>query len=209
MTDFYAKIHGTLGGSRTWSMGFHLTGGVSEASLSATFNAATIALFNTATDGIKNYVTSDVVATTTEVITLSAAMKLVSHTFATVNVTGVASGQSLPWQNSELVRMYSTTNNTKSANGHAYMPPFAESFVSAHVLTAGAMASMKTVYDVFFPAIHTSGVQSFVYNRRMLKDGTPPFTKHLLNAYELSNKPTTQRGRVRKVLPAYTLGGAF
>lgn len=209
MSDFLAKIHGTLGGTRTWSMGFHLTGGVTEAALSSTFNAAAVALFNTTTDGIKNYVTSDVVATQSEVISLNAQMKLLSHTFATVNVTGIASGQSLPWNVAELVRLGSTVLDIKAARGHVYLPPAAESTVSAHVMTAGFLASMKTVFDVFFPAIHTSGVQSFVFNRLPLKDGTPAYTKRIMDFYEISNKPSSQRGRVRKVLPSYTLGGAF
>lgn len=209
MTDFLCKIHGTLGGTLGWSMGFHLTGGVTEAALSSTFNAAAITLFNTTTDGIKNYCTSDVVATTTETISLNAQMKLLSHTFGTVNVTGVATGQSLPWDTAFLIQPYSTVLDIKAARGHAYGPPPAQSALSAHVFTSGFMTSMKNVWDVFFPALHTSGVTSFTYNRKPLKDGTAAFTKRTQNAYKISNKPSSQANRVNKVIPTYTLGGAF
>ncbi len=39
--------------------------------------------------------------------------------------------------------------------------------------------------------------------------GTPAFTKQLLSAYRLSNKPSTQRRRTKKVPTTYTNGGAF
>jgi hypothetical protein len=209
VTDFYARIHGLLGGVRPWSMGFHLTGGVTEAALSATFNAAANALFTTAVNGIENLVTADVTTTLTTVATLNATMKQLSFTQATMATTGTAAGNSLPWSSAELVRLGSSTLDIKAARGHIYIPPMAQSELVSHVISAGALASLKAVFDVFFPAIHTSGVQSFVFNRKALKDGTPPFTKRIMDFYELSNKPSTQRGRVRKVIPTFTLGGAF
>jgi hypothetical protein len=208
MTDFHARIIGTLGGSRPWSMGFHLTGSVSEGTLSTTFTNAAIALFDTTTDGIKNYVTSDVVAVSTEVDTLSPTMTVVSGTTGTVNVTGIATGDSLPWHEAFLVQEYSTSK-LKGARAYQYGPPLAETFSASHVWTAGFMASAKIVFDVFFPAIHASGVQSFSFNRLADVDGTPAFTKQLLSAYRLSNKPSTQRRRTKKVPTTYTNGGAF
>lgn len=190
-------------------MGFHLTGGVTEAALSATFNAAANNLFTAAVNGIENLVTADVTTTKTRVATLNASMKQLSFTDAALVTTGTAAGNSLPWNAAELVRLGSSVLDIKAARGHVYLPPMAQSELVAHVLTAGAIASLKAVFDVFFPAIHTSGVQSYVFNRKALKDGTPPFTKRIMDFYELSNKPSTQRGRVRKVLPTFTLGGAF
>lgn len=187
----------------------HLTGGVTEAALAATFNAAASALFTTATDGIQHLVTSDVTTTDTVVRTLGATMKTVSKTVTALALTGDGSGQSLPWKDSCVVEMYNSVILTKKAKGSFYLPAFAQSQLAADVYISANQESLQDVFDVFFPAIHTSGVQSFSFNARTLKDGTAPFTKTLLDKYRVSDKPTSQKGRTRKIIPTYTIGTAF
>lgn len=209
MTDFKCEIRGLIGATRRWSMGMHLTGGVSEAALAATFNAAASALFTTATDGIQHLVTSDVTTTDTVVRTLNVTMKTLSKTTSALALTGDGSGQSLPWKDSCVVEMYSSILNQKRARGSFYLPPFAQSQLAADVYISANQESLQDVLDVFFPAIHTSGVQSFSFNSKPLKDGTPAFTKTILDKYRVSDKPTSQKGRTRKIIPTYTIGTAF
>ena len=89
------------------------------------------------------------------------------------------------------------------------LPALAQSQLAADIYLAATMESLQDVFDVFFPAIHASGMQSFSYNQRVLKDGTPAFTVSLLNSYRLSDKPSSQRRRTRKIIPTYYQGGAF
>jgi hypothetical protein len=208
MTDFRYVLEGTYGGTKKWTFGGHLTGGVSEATLATTVQNAAIALFNTATDGIKNYVCSDVALTNIRVVTLGPTMKGITQTTLAAAVTGVAGGQSLPWLTSTLVRELAPTI-IKSGRGYMYLPASAESTVSAHVFTGAYIASLKVVLDVFFPAIHSGGVSSFSYNKVPRKDLTPAFTKVLMTSYEISNKPSHQERRVADITPAYTTGGAY
>lgn len=190
-------------------MGYHLAGSVSEGTLSSTFNAAAIALFNTTTNGLKNYLTSDIVAVSTEVDTLDpTTFAVTSGTTATVNVTGVASGETLPWHEAMLIQQYSSSKK-KGARAYQYVPAPAVSSLASHEWTAAFMASAKIVFDVFFPAIHASSVTSFSFNALEDVDLTPAHTIQTLSAYRIRKQPSTQRRRVKKIPSTYTLGGAF
>jgi hypothetical protein len=209
VTNYRCRVFGLLGASRPWSMKFTLAGGLSEAALSANFSAACSTLFTTAADGLQNLMTSDVTVTGTETQTLGPTMNKISATPTTLAIAGTAAGASLPWKDSALIEMSSTINTQKRFHGKVFLPPFAQSQLAADVYLAATMESVVDVFDVFFPAIHASGMQSFSYNHRLLKDLTPPYTVSFLNAYRASDKPTAQRRRVRKIVPTYYNGGAF
>jgi hypothetical protein len=189
-------------------MRWYLTGGVSEAALSATFNAAATALFTTAADGIQHLMCADVATSVTEVATLSALMTEVSKTTAAMALTGDAAGNSLPWD-SAFIERYNFAGVRKNQRGLTHLPPLAQSTLASHVMVPATAESLQDVFDVFFPAIHTGGVQSFVFNRKVLKDGTAPFSKQFPIGYEISDKPGSVEARADKVLPTYYPGGAF
>jgi len=185
-----------------------LTGGVSEATLSGTFNTAANTLFSTAADGIQNFMCSDVATTVTEVATLSATMKEISKTTAALAFTGTASGNSLPWDSAYIER-YTFPGVKKSQRGLTHLPPLAQSTLATHAMTPAVAESLQDVFDVFFPFIHTSGVQSFVFNAKVLKDGTAAYTKQFPTGYEISDKPGSVEARADKVLPTYYPGSTF
>jgi hypothetical protein len=208
VTDFRCTINGLLGGVRPWSMRWYLTGGVTEAAMSATFNAAATALFSTAADGIQHLMCADVTTVNTKVATLSGSMTEVSQTLAAMALTGDAAGNSLPWDTAFLER-YTFPGVKKSQRGFTHLPPMAQSTLVSHVMTPAVAESLQDVFDVFFPAIHTGGVQSFVFNGKNLKDGTVKHTKEIPTGYEISDKPGSVEARADKVLPTYYPGGAF
>lgn len=209
MANYRCIIHGLLGASRPWTCTFHLTGGLTESAMETQFNNAVTALWTTAADGIQNLTTSDVTVVSTETQTLNASMKKLSGTPLNNAIAGTAAGASLPWKDAVLIEMYNTGQTSKRFHGKVFLPTLAQSQLAADVYIAAATESLQDVLDVFFPAIHASGMQSFSYNQRMLKDGTPPFTVSTLNQYRISDKPSTQRRRVRKIIPTYTIGTAF
>ena len=177
--------------------------------MSTQFSAAVSTLWTTAADGIQNLTTSDVTVTGTETDTLNVSMKKLSGTPTTLAIAGTASGQSLDWRSSLLLEMSNTGFTQKRFKGKVFLPALAQSQLAADIYLAATMESLQDVFDVFFPAIHASGMQSFSYNQRVLKDGTPAFTVSLLNSYRLSDKPSSQRRRTRKIIPTYYQGGAF
>jgi hypothetical protein len=189
-------------------MQYYLTGGVTEAAMSATFNAAATALFSTAADGIQHLMCADVATTTTEVATLNASMRETSKTIAAMALTGDAAGNSLPWDTGYIER-YTFPGVTKAERGLTHLPPLAQSTLVAHVMTAATAESLQDVFDVFFPAIHTSGVQSFVFNDRVTVSSPVLYTKRFPTGYDISDKPGSVEGRADKVLPTYYPGGAF
>jgi len=207
MPNYSLKVNGLLGGSLPWSFGLFASGAGSESATSATFNTAVGTLFTTATNGIQNFITSDVTVTGTVTSTLNATMHQVTSTPGSLSITGTATGASLPWSVAEVITTL-TGFSQKSGHGRIFLPPFAESTVAAHIITSGTVTSLKTVFDTFFSTLVTDSILPFIFNRKALKDGTPPFTQKPLNSpyFKIGNKPHSQRRRVSKLVPTYVSG---
>jgi hypothetical protein len=178
-----------------------MTGAASESSLATTFNTAAGTLFTTATDGLENFMSA-------EVSTLNATMHQTTKTTNGLTITGTDANASLPWSIAEVVTLRSALA-TKYGHGRIYLPPFAEDQVASHVLLSATLTSMKTVFDQFFTTVTGAGVSFFIFNKKTLKNGQAPYTKTLLNAFDISNKPARQSRRVSKVVPTRTTGGSI
>jgi hypothetical protein len=209
VTDFHVKILGTFNTTESWSTSIKLTGPLSLATMTTQAASAVTALFNTATDGLKNYMTSAVVCTGITVYQVSSATQRAElKQSASVGVTGVATGDSLLLRDAVLVEMYGA-GLPKNNRGYMYFPPISEGNSNGLVWSPAFMASAKTVFDVFFPAIKAGGMSAYSFNRATTKAGLPPFSKTLMTSYAVTNKPSTQDRRVNPQVGVRTLGGAF
>jgi hypothetical protein len=205
VANFSGRVNGLLGASLPWSFGFWMTATISEAAVSTAFNTNISALFTTATNGLQNFMSADVTVTGTVVSTLNATMHQTTATRASLALTGTDANASLPWHNAEVVTLRSV-QATKSGHGRIYLPPFAEDQVTAHVIKSATVTSMVTVFNSFFSAMNTAGVSFFVFNKKPLKDGTPAYTQHVLQTFDVPNKPARQARRVSKVVPTRVAG---
>jgi len=209
VTDFSGRVNGLLGAVLPWSFGFWMTGApASEGALATAFNNATSSLFTTAVNGLENFMSADVTVTGTVVSTLNATLHQTTQTINTLSITGTDANASLPWSTAEVVTLRSNLA-TKYGHGRIFLPPFAEDQIAAHVIKAATLTSMKTVFDAFFTSVTGAGVSFFIYNKKTLKNGQAPYTKTLLQAFDLSNKPAQQRRRVSKLVPTRTTGGVI
>lgn len=205
MANFRAQMFGTLGGTLPWSTGLWLSGAIVEGTLATDFDDAAQNLFDTTTDGLKNFMSADVVLTGTSVSTLNATMHQTTKTTSSDDVPGIDANASLPWNIAEVVTLRSPLA-TKYGHGRMFLPPFAEDQIVAHVIKSATIASMAIVFDAFFAALIGAGATPFIFNKRTRKDGTAPYTVTNLTSYDLSNKPAQQRRRVSKVIPTRVVG---
>lgn len=206
-TNYRAVCEGLLGGTLPWSYHMNLQSSAVESTVASNWAARNATLWNTATDGLKNFMSADVVFNNTFVTTLNATFHQTTKTenASGLPITGSDANASLPWSIAEVVTLR-TPFATKSGHGRFFLPPMAEDNIVAHVIKASTITSMKTVFDVFFAGLIADGHIPFVYNARTLKDGTLPFTIKLCTSYDLSNKPARQSRRVSKVVPTRTPG---
>lgn len=206
MTTFSCRINGLIGGSLPWSTGFDASGSLSEAAASTLFNAQATALWNTATNGLQNFMNADITTTNTRVVTLDpVTFRQTTGTTATMAIAGTDANASLPWDTAHVITLRSVQLK-KSGHGRMYLPAFAEDQIVSHVLKAATTAKMKIVFDAFWAALVSGGLQPVLFNRRVLNDGTPPFTMKNLTTYDISDKPAQQRRRVSKVIPTRLAG---
>jgi hypothetical protein len=205
MANFRAQIYGTLGGSLPWSTGLWLSGDIVEGTLATDFGDAVATLWDTADNGLKNFMSADVVLTGTSVSTLNATMHQTTKTDVSADIAGIDDNASLPWNIAEVVTLRSP-QATKFGHGRMFLPPFAEDQVLAHVIIADTLASMVTVFNAFFASLTGAGATPFIFNKRTRKDGTAPYTVTDLTYYDVSNKPAQQRRRVSKIVPGRSIG---
>jgi hypothetical protein len=84
-----------------------------------------------------------------------------------------------------------------------YLPAMVETAVNADVLISSAQTRVHSAVNALFAAIRADGSTVFVANKRVLTDGTVPFTKSVILTQLVSNKPARQSKRVRKVAAVY------
>jgi hypothetical protein len=203
VTDYRIKVYGLLGGTLPWSWSRLMTGAVSEAALAATLDTATNTLWTTATNGIQSLTTSNVTLTGTQVSTLNATLHETSKTVTARSLAGTASGSELPWECSVIVG-FTGSQITKVDRGRVRFPAFAASTLSAGLLSAGTVASLKAVLDVYWPALRSGGMTYFSANRLVTVGGQAPFTKSALTNYHISNKLGSLQRRDEKRVPTFT-----
>jgi hypothetical protein len=203
MTDFRIKVYGLLGGVLPWSWSRLMTGSVSEAALAATLDSATNTLWTTATNGIQSLTTANVTLVGTQVSTLNATLHEVTKTVTARALAGTASGSELPWECAVVVG-FTGPQITKTDRGRVRFPTFAASTLSAGLLSAGTVASLKTVLDVYWPALRSGGSTYFSANRLVTVGGQAPFTKSSLTNYHISNKLGSMQRRDDKRVPNFT-----
>jgi hypothetical protein len=205
MTNYRCEVFGLIGGDFQWSNRIHVSGATAESTLATDFAAAVSALYTTATNGLQNFMSTDVTVTGVLVTTLNSTFHQTTGTDAALTIAGTDENASLPWHNAEVIT-WRTAQRTKWGHGRWYLPPFAEDQITAHVIKAATTAKMKIVFDAFYGAFAAASVTPFIYNDKVRKDGTPPYTVTPITNYDISDKPGTQRRRVSKIQPTRVVG---
>jgi len=209
MTIYSCRVRGLYAGAYRWSYGIHCNTSTSAASLLSTWHDANNTLWTTATNGYQHLCNADVTVVDVAVYTLNASLVTLDIAHTGLAITGDNANASLPFATSTTVNFYGASD-TKSDRGRMKMPTVAESNLVGHVWTTAFLTSMKDILDPFTATLDAvSGFQSGSYNRRVNKQGDPPFTFHPFTAYAVTNKPGTNRNRTKKILPSASVAGTI
>jgi hypothetical protein len=199
-------VNGLIGAILPWSTGLLATGSLSEAAASTLWNTQFGLLCSTATNGLNNFWSADITTTNTTVSTLDpATFRQTTLTKATLSEVGTDANPSLPWNIAHVITLRSSHDN-KGGHGRMFLAPFAEDNIAAHVLKAAVTAKMKIVFDAFFAALVSGGLQPIVMNRQATLSDPVAFTQKALLTYDISDKPAQQRRRVSKLVPTRVSG---
>lgn len=205
MTNYRCSISGTLGGTLPWSTRLHYSSAVGESTMNTNFALRVEALWNTATNGLQNFMSADVVMTKTNVATLNSTMHQLTESPTSHSIAGTDANASLPWNIAEVISLRSVSAR-KTGKGRMFLPPFAEDQVVAHVIIPATIAKMIIVFEAFFAGMTADGGTRFVYNDKVLKDGTPAYTITDSTYFNIPDKPAQQRRRVSKLVPLRVVG---
>lgn len=203
MTDYFAQIHGVLPNGRSWSTGRHITSSQTEGGLLTTWGNAWTAAWTPTGTGLATLFSTGLTLTGYTVSTLDATMRQLTKSSTTVSAAGVATGTSLPSNNSIVVDWRSTSLK-RSARGRQALPPPADNQVTNDNLIAGSATNVKNGLLSVQSAIQADGSSFFVFNRHPLVDGTPAYHKTIITSLVVRNKVGSQRKRYRKEVSSYT-----
>jgi hypothetical protein len=205
MTNYHLQVHGLFGGTLGWSYGYYAQSSSVASSVNTTHNSAMSTFWNDATNGLKKYYFTDITVATTSVSSMDASWRTTAVASAALAVTGTDANPSLPWDTAVCLSFDSALDN-RHGRGRMKLPSPANDTVASHVFTTAFLASIASVMGVYFSTM-TSGLSAYqpvVFNRHALKDGTAPFNTVALTNGTVSDKPATNRNRVRKVIPGRT-----
>jgi hypothetical protein len=205
MTNYHLQVHGLFDATLGWSYGYYAECTSAAATVNTTHNSAMSTFWNDATNGLKKYYSADVTVTETSVSTMDAQWKTTAVASDALAVTGTDGADSLPWDTAVCISFYSLLDQ-KHGRGRMKLPSPANDVVAAHVFTSAFLASIASVMGTYFSTM-TSGLSAYtpvVFNRHPLKNGTAAFDTVPLTNGNVSDKPGTNRNRVRKVIPGRT-----
>lgn len=203
MTNFRMEIHGLIGASLPWSIGFYFSGSVSESAASGTFNTAAGVLFTDATNGLDQFMNAEITTTLTTVSTMSSTFRQTTLTQATLSHLGTDANASLPW-NTAMVVTFRTASRTKFGHGRVFLPPFAEDNIASHVWKSTVTAKVAAGFQTLRTSMTSGGLTQFIVGKVVGVSGNPPFTPLTCTGGDVSDKPGQQRRRVSKVVPTRT-----
>lgn len=148
--------------------------------------------------GMDDLTTADIDLTLASAATLNPATDgQVTRAEVVLALTGVASGEMLPFQCATVISLL-TASATRSGRGRFYLPPLAVSQTDQGRVSAAAMIVLDTAWTAFFDSLNTDGVTPVVRNRTAHVSTT-------VTSARVGNVIDTQRRRRNKLTEVYTV----
>lgn len=209
MSNYRCRINGALNAGLSWSAGFNMLSTAPLTTVASTLDSAWNTLWTDATGGLTKWVTSGTttVSTTvylTDVNWRTTQKKVTPRALAGTNASTTGSLAVSPYM------AMVGTNDTKSDTGRMKFPPFGSDQYSGGVILNATCDAFAVVLSTFFTTMSgLAGAQIVSFNRRVNKQGDPPFTSHQLTGGTFSNRPGTERARERKQKATHTATVTF
>lgn len=209
MTIYLVRARGLAAGADRFSFGYLCNSTAAESTVASTFTSAITTFWTTATNGYANLCSADVALVDTVVYTMNPSLRALSKTVTANAHAGTNTHDSLPFGVSVFVAMKGASDTKSDRGGFKLPPPSNDQFVG-HILTAAFQTSVKAVLDPFFTTMRgLAGYSAIKMNKHTNQQGDPPFTQHIMTSYSVSNKPSSNRNRTKKILPTAFVTGAI
>jgi hypothetical protein len=209
VTIYQVRARGLFNTADRFSFGYLLNSTAAESSVASTFTSAITTFWTTATNGYANLCNADVALVDTVVYTMNPSLRALSKTVTANAHAGTNTHDSLPPGISVFVRMIGATDTKSDRGGFKLPSPSNDMFVGA-ILTAGFQTSLKAVLDPFFTTMKgLAGYSAIKMNRKPNLQGDPAFTQHIVTSYSVSNKPSMNRNRTKKILGTAFVTGSL
>jgi hypothetical protein len=203
MPDFHATVNGTYGNGINWSFGANITSNQTGSGLLATWANAWASAWTAGGSGLDTLYPTTTEITGYRVAQFDPSWAQASAWTQNVAAPGVAVGDSLPYQEAVVVSLRGVTLGAK-ARGRFYMPALEETFVNNNQIVSTALSRLSGGVNLVKAAVTADGSTFFVYARPKKKPiVVPAGPKYVVNTFEVSNKPATQKRRTRKIKPTY------
>jgi hypothetical protein len=202
MTDFRCSVHGQFNSELTWSFATCLSSGSGIDTVLANWHNAWVVGWTDATNGLAQFYPTSTEMLYTRVAQLDGTMHETQNRINEETHAGIATGDTLPYLNSIVVRQ--TSGFTKRYNrGRFYLPAMEETFVNGNILISSAQNKISLAVKGVFTSITAGGDQVFVTSRKPHKDGTGQYQKTVITNWTVSNKPARMSRRTKKQVPIY------
>lgn len=204
MADYYLRVEGNYTTDIEWGFGRHVTSAQSPSALLTTWTNAWVSAWTDGTHGLQTLYPTTTTMSRFSVATLDGLYLQTAKVQGTSSHAGTGTDDSLPFAMATLVALRSTTQIGKHARGHFYLPAMIETVVNADVLTPTAGARASLAVNAVRTAVQADGSTFFVVDVGNHRAVPPvlPGPKYVMDAaWTVSDKPATQRSRVKKVKP--------
>jgi hypothetical protein len=205
LTDYLAQVSGQYSATVGFTFGRHITSAQSPSALLTTWSNAWIAAWNDGTHGLKVIYPTTTSITGFSITTLDSIYHQTARVSTSALEAGTAVGDTLPWQESILVSLSSSTQIGKHSRGRMYLPALEETFVNGDVVVGTEVTRVSAAVNAVRAAVVADGSSFFsvAMGKPRAIPPVPPGPKYITDVWKVSNKPARQSRRVRKIRPTY------
>jgi len=207
MPDYKAEVHGHYSAAVTWSFGCHITSAQDLATILSTWKTAWEATWSDGAHGLNLLYPATTGVDQYRIYLLDSNYRSTQVQTATSAKVGTGTADSLPWEVSIVVSQRSISS-TPAGRGRIKLPAIIETSVNSNVLDHGDGARISTAVNAVKSAIQADGSSIFLAKpghpvSARVPVAIPPGPKYVVTSWTVSDKPGSQRNRVRKIRPVY------
>lgn len=207
MPDYKLEVHGHYSAAVTWSFGCHVNSAQDLATILTTWKTAWEATWSDAGHGLNILYPATTGIDEYRAYTLDSLMYSTAAATSGSTKVGTGTADSLPWEVSIVVSQR-TAQTGPAGRGRLKLPAIIETSVNNNVLDSGDAGRISTAVNAVKSAINADGSTVFVvkHGRRAsakVPVAIPAGPKYTVLTWKVSDKPASQKNRVRKIKGVY------
>lgn len=207
MPDYKLEVHGHFSAAVAWSFGCHANSAQDLATILTTWKTAWEATWSDGGHGLNILYPATTGIDEYRAYTLDALMYSTAVATSGSTKVGTAAADSLPWEIAIVVSQR-TAQTGPAGRGRIKLPAIIETSVNNNVVDPGDAGRISTAVNAVKAAINADGSTIFVVKHGKRASAKVPIAipagpKYTVLTWKVSNKPGSQRNRVKKIKGVY------